>query len=95
MGHTISLYGFGGTRSARCRWVLNELLLEYEYIEESGLIGSDKLRQFHPQSKVPVAVIDGTTLFESSAICSYLCDLKPDSNLIPVPGTLKRGLHGQ
>lgn len=95
MSHTISLYGSGGARSARCRWVLNELQLEYEYIEEPGLIGSEKLRQLHPQSKIPAAVINGAVLFESSAICSYLCDLKPESSLIPLPGTLQRGLHDQ
>ena len=95
MSHTISLYGSGGARSSRCRWVLNELQLEYEYIEEPELIGSEKLRQLHPQSKIPAAVINGAVLFESSAICSYLCDLKPESSLIPLPGTLQRGLHDQ
>ena len=95
MENAITLYGTGGARSLRCRWVLSELELEYKYIDESGLIGSDRLRKCHPQSKIPAAVINGVTVFESSAICSYLCDLQKNAGLIASPGSSERALHDQ
>ncbi len=95
MQHAIRLYGVGGTRSARCRWVLYELGLDFEYIDRDGLIGSDELRTFHPQAKSPAAVIDGLVLFESSAICNYLCDMVADNKLLAPSGTPARGRHEQ
>ena len=35
MSHQITLYGFGGTRSARCQWTLQELGADFEFIEKS------------------------------------------------------------
>ena len=95
MENAITLYGSGGARSLRCRWVLSELGLEYQYVDESGLIGSDRLRKFHPQSKIPAAVINGVIVFESSAICSYLCDLNKNAGMIAPPGSSDRALHDQ
>jgi len=95
MKHDITLYGFGFARSARCRWTLLELGLEFEDVDDSALVGSDRLRALHPQAKVPAIVIDGEPLFESAAICTYLCDLNPESGLIAQPGTRERALHGQ
>jgi len=95
MSHVITLYGIGGARSLRCQWLLSELELDYEFVDESGLIGSDKLRQYHPQAKIPAAVINDVVLFESSAICNYLCDLESDKKFLAVSGTVKRALHDQ
>lgn len=95
MSHQITLYGFGGTRSARCQWALQELGVDFEFIEKRDLIGSDELREFHPQAKLPAIVIDGAPIFESVAICNYLCDLYPDKHLIPATGTRERALHDQ
>lgn len=91
----ITLYGFGPTRSARCRWTLLELGLAFEDVDDRALVGSDRLRQFHPQAKLPAVVIDGTPLFESAAICTHLCDLAPDKDLIGAAGTWPRALHEQ
>jgi glutathione S-transferase len=95
MKHKITLYGTGFARSARCRWTLQELGLEFEDIDDGSMIGGDELRKFHPQSKVPAVVIDGNRLFESAAICTYLCDLTPDKGLIATAGSVERGLHDQ
>jgi glutathione S-transferase len=95
MSHQITLYGFGGTRSARCQWALQELGVDFEFIEKRELIGSDELRQFHPQAKLPAIVVDGAPIFESVAICNYVCDLFPDKHLIPPTGTRERALHDQ
>lgn len=95
MSHKITLYGFGPTRSARCRWTLLELGLEFENVDDRSMIGTDELRQFHPQAKFPAVVIDGEPLFESAAICTHLCDLAPEKGLIAAAGTRERALHEQ
>ena len=95
MTHEITLYGFGPTRSARCRWTLLELGLPFENVDDRSLIGSDQLRGLHPQAKLPAIVIDGEALFESVAICTHLCDLAPERGLIGAAGTRERALHEQ
>ena len=91
----ITLYEFGPTRSARCRWTLAEAGLDYTSREDRALIGSDELRRFHPLGKVPTAVIDGKPLFESAAICTYVADHAPEAALIAAPGSWGRALHDQ
>jgi glutathione S-transferase len=95
MKHNITLYGVDFARSARCRWTLRELGLPFEEINDGSLIGGEVLRALQPQAKVPAIVIDGEPLFESSAICTYLCDLVPDNHLIAAAGTRARALHDQ
>lgn len=95
MAHDITLYGVDFARSARCRWTLLELELPFEEVNDGSLIGGEVLRAIHPQAKVPAIVIDGEPLFESSAICTYLCDLTPDKRLIAASGTRARALHDQ
>jgi glutathione S-transferase len=95
MSHNITLYGVDFARSARCRWTLRELDLPFEDINDGSLIGGDTLRAIHPQAKVPAIVIDGAPLFELSAICTYLCDLAPEKQLLAGPGTRARALHDQ
>ena len=53
------------------------------------------MRAIHPQAKVPAIVIDGEPLFESAAICTFLCDLAPEKQLLARPGTRARALHDQ
>lgn len=95
MSHQITLYGFGPTRSARCQWTLLELGVEFEFVENRELIGSKELRKIHPQAKLPAITVDGEPLFESAAICTYLCDLYPEKNLLARAGTRERALHDQ
>ena len=89
------LYGFTPTRSARAKWALQEVGAKFEYIEAASLIGSDELRQLHPQAKVPAFLHDDKVLFESVAIVNYICDLHPDADLISKTGTYERALHDQ
>ena len=91
----ITLYGYGTTRSARCWWALLESGLEFEYVDDGGLIRSDDLKALHPLAKLPALLVDGQPLFESAAICSYVCDLAPESGLIASSGTWQRALHEQ
>ncbi len=91
----IKLYEYGPTRSVRVRWTLLELGLDFESVADRELIGTTELRRIHPQAKLPAIEIDGRPLFESAAICEYLCDLHSEAGLIAPTGTYERGLHAQ
>ena len=95
MDKKITLYGTGTTRSSRCRWTLLELGLDFHYVDDGSLIGSTELKKMQPLGKLPAIVIGGESFFESTAICTYLCDLYPEKNLIAPVGTRQRALHGQ
>jgi glutathione S-transferase len=75
--------------------VLDELAIKYSAIGIAGLKERETLKELHPLYKVPVAVIDGEAIFESSAICTYFADLKPETKLVAKPGTLARAHHDQ
>ena len=93
---SIKLYELGPTRSARCRWTLQEAGLPYESIGNApDIIGSAELRKIHPLGKLPAAVIDGRPLFESAAISTAIADLVPEQNLVAKPGSWSRALHDQ
>ena len=91
----IALYEYTPTRSARVRWTLLELGLDFESIDGRPFIGSDELKKVHPMAKLPAAVIDGKPLFESAAICTYLADAHPEAGLVAGVGTWDRALHDQ
>lgn len=91
----IRLYGLGPTRSARVLWTLRELGLDFEYVEGRELMGSDELKQVHPMGKLPGVLLDGRPMFESVAICTHLCDLHPDRDLIAPTGSWERAMHEQ
>ena len=91
----ITLYEVGPTRSKRCRWTLKELGLDFESVTGPDLIGSERLRAVHPLAAVPAVEIDGKSLFESAAICTYLADSQVDKQLIAASGTWARAQHDQ
>ncbi|HHZ67277.1 MAG TPA: glutathione S-transferase family protein [Rhodospirillales bacterium] len=95
MDKQITLYGTGTTRSSRCRWTLLELGLDFDYVDNGSLIGTAELKKMQPLGKLPAIVIGGESLFESTAICTYLCDLYPNKNLIASVGSRQRALHEQ
>ena len=91
----IKIFGSGTNRSARPIWTANELGVEYELVTSDVLAESQELRSVHPQHKIPSAVIDDLEIFESSAICEYLCDSLPGNNLLAPSGSKERVLHSQ
>jgi len=94
---TIKLYGFGPSRSQRCEWALSELGLEYTLVNviEGGLLNEPEFKKINPFGAMPAIDIDGKTLFESAAICTYLADLHPEKSLIGASGSWERALHDQ
>jgi glutathione S-transferase len=88
------LYYMPRTRSSRVLWMLEEIGERYELTEIAGdqRRSAEHLRR-HPLGRVPALELgDGTTMFESAAICLQLADLYPAAGLIPPPGSSERGL---
>jgi glutathione S-transferase len=82
------------TRSSRVLWLLEEIGAPYELTEIPGAHRrSPEHLQRHPLGRVPALELgDGTTMFESAAICLQLADLNPDAGLIGPLGSAQRAL---
>jgi glutathione S-transferase len=88
------LYYMPRTRSSRVVWLLEELGVPYELTEISGAQrrSLEHLAR-HPLGRVPALELgDGTTMFESAAICLQLADLHPEGALSAALGSSERGL---
>jgi glutathione S-transferase len=88
------LYYMPRTRSSRVLWQLEEIGERYELTEIAGSERrSAEHLDRHPLGRVPVLELgDGTTVFESAAICLQLADLYPAAGLIPPLGSSERAL---
>jgi glutathione S-transferase len=85
------------TRSIRVLWMLEEIGEPYELTQVAGIErqSAEHLRR-HPLGRVPALELgDGTTMFESAAICLQLADINPAADLIPPPGSSERALAYQ
>jgi glutathione S-transferase len=91
------LYYMPRTRSSRVLWLLEEIGAAYELTEIRGAERrSDEQLRRHPLGRVPALELgDGTTMFESAAICLQLTDLNPDTGLIGPVGSSERALAYQ
>jgi glutathione S-transferase len=88
------LYYMPRTRSSRVVWLLEEIGERYELTEIAGVQrrSAEHLRR-HPLGRVPALELgDGTTMFESAAICLQLADMYPAAGLIPPLGSSDRAL---
>jgi glutathione S-transferase len=88
------LYYMPRTRSSRVLWLLEEIGEPYELTEVAGAQrrSGEHLRR-HPLGRVPALELgDGTTMFESAAICLQLADMNPAAGLIPGVGSTERAL---
>ncbi len=89
----IKLYHCPGARSMRSLWLLNELDLEFEMVELSfdmTQLRSPEYLSIHPLGRVPALVDGDVTVFESGAICQYLCETYDDGTLGRAPGHKER-----
>ncbi len=91
------LYYMPRTRSSRVLWLLEEIGAPYDLTEiRRAQRRSDEHLSRHPLGRVPALQLgDGTTMFESAAICLQLADLNPDAGLIGPVGSRERGLAYQ
>ncbi|WP_198264822.1 glutathione S-transferase family protein [sulfur-oxidizing endosymbiont of Gigantopelta aegis] len=82
----LTLYGFPQTRSMRVQWLLEEMALDYEFVEINIFQGegfAKTYRRIHPHGQVPALDVDGKIMFESGAICHWLADQFPEKCLAP------------
>jgi glutathione S-transferase len=90
-------YRVGTGRPLRVAWELEELGVEYEPVALSGeeCAGTEHLER-HPLGRVPaLALDDGATLFESTAIVLAVADLHPEAGLIgPLGSSLRTQVYG-
>ena len=92
------VYGMPRTRSTRVVWALEELGVDYSFHHVDLAKGEGQSPEFlklNPYGKVPVLIDGDLVLSESSAICTYLGDKYPESELVPRPGTPDRGCYDQ
>ena len=91
------LYYMPRTRSSRVLWLLEEIGAPYDLTEVKGAERRSKEHLLrHPLGRVPALELgDGTTMFESAAICLQLADLNPEAGLIGPVGSTARGLAYQ
>jgi glutathione S-transferase len=85
------------TRSSRVLWLLEEIGAPYDLTEIRGVERrSEEHLLRHPLGRVPaLQLADGSTMFESAAICLQLADLNPGAGLIGPVGSTQRGLEYQ
>src|SRR3977135_1481519 len=88
------LYYMPRTRSSRVLWLLEEIGERYELTEIAGCQRrSDEHLHPHPLGRVPALELgDGTTMFESAAICLQLADMNQAAGLTPPLGSSERAL---
>ena len=90
----ITLYHSKGARSTRSLWLLTELGLDFELVVLP--LNPKELRKpeylaISPLARVPALVDGSLKLFESGAICQYLCEkYDPDGRLWPLAGQPER-----
>lgn len=92
---TLKLFGFGKTRSLKVAWTLEELGLQYDFEQVHPARPPQDFSFRNPYKKVPVLEVNKQAIFETMAICTYLCDRETTSSLLPRSGTIERALHDQ
>ncbi len=89
----ITLYHCANARSTRSLWLLYELGLDFELVELPFHVDHLRAPEYlavHPLGRVPCLVDHDLTLFESGAICQYLCETYDDRGLGRAPGHPER-----
>ena len=69
---TYTLIGAASTRAGRALWMLEELGVPYEHL--SAKPHDAAVTQHYPRGKVPVLLVDGEPITDSTAIIQYLAD---------------------
>jgi glutathione S-transferase len=83
----IKVYGYPFTRSTRVVWALEEAGAEYDYTPVDLTKGEHRKPEFlkvNPGGKVPVLIDGDLVLTESAAICTYIGEKFPSSDMVPV-----------
>ncbi|WP_223669563.1 glutathione S-transferase family protein [Kangiella shandongensis] len=73
------------SRAQIARWMLEEVSVEYrqEILEYGSSMKAAEYLKINPMGKVPAIVHDGKVVTECAAICAYLADAFPETQLAP------------
>lgn len=81
-----TVIGSATSRAMRVLWMLEELELPYEHINVRPR--TDEVTRFNPSGKVPVLLVDGQPISDSTAILTHLAD--STGRMTEPAGTLAR-----
>lgn len=94
----LKLFAYPQTRATRVVWMLEEIGTDYDYVVVDLRQGEGRKPPYsdlNPAGKVPTIVDDELVLSESAAICSYLGEKYPASQLLPEAATPQRATYYQ
>jgi glutathione S-transferase len=94
---TYKLYWYPGSAAMAPHAILHDIGIDFELVEAKGAyLKSAEYRQINPNATVPALVYgNGDVLYESAAICQFLAERHPETNLCPPVGSLARGQYLQ
>ncbi len=88
---TIIVHHLNNSRSQRILWLLEELGLDYAIQQHQRDVVTNlappELLAVHSLGKSPVIDDAGQIVYESAAICEYLCERHGGGHLVPARGT--------
>ena len=96
MNDTITFYYNPMSRGRIVHWMLEEVQAKYEIKLLDWKKGEHKAPEYlkiNPMGKIPAIVHKGVVITETAAICMYLADAFPKSNLAPAIGDPDRGTY--
>lgn len=88
---TITVHHLNNSRSQRILWLLEEIGADYKirHHQRDAVtnLAPPELLAIHPLGKSPVIEDGGRTVYESAAICEYLCERHGGAHLVPERGS--------
>jgi glutathione S-transferase len=91
---TYKLFWAPGTAAMAPQTVLEEIGAPYEAVlldVASRQHEQAEYKKLNPNGRIPTLVEGDFVIFETAAICQYLCDKHPEAKLAPPAGTHARG----
>ena len=88
------LYWAPGTAAMAPQTVMEEVGAPYELIRLDTAKKEHEqaaYKKLNPNGRIPTLVDGDFVIFETAAICQYLCDKHPEPKLMPPAGTPQRG----
>jgi len=90
---TLRLFHSPNSRSARVRWLLEEIGAEYELVPVAREDrATDEHRSRHPLGRVPALETDDGVLFETAALCLHIAEQHPEAGVLQREGSFDRAL---
>ncbi|AEF54394.1 glutathione S-transferase family protein [Marinomonas posidonica] len=92
------LYYYPNTASLAPHFLLHHVNADYELLfvdKKSNVQKSADYLRLNPAGRIPTLVVNDQPIFESPAICMHICELHPESNLMPPIGHPQRPLFYQ